>query len=165
MSAASPGDQARVSLLVRVPPSIAFRAFTEDIDQWWGRGPRYRVANERRGIIHIEAGVGGRLFEQFESSSGGASRIIETGRITVWEPPSRLAFEWRSPNFAPGEKTLVEVDFQEGASGTLVTVTHKGWAAIRPDHPARHGEEVAVFLRTMGLWWADLITMLREHVE
>ena len=164
MSAAGPGDQARVSVLVRVPPRIAFRAFTEDIDQWWGRGPRYRLAGKRRGIIHIEAGVGGRLLEQFESSSG-ASRVVETGRITTWQPPSRLVFEWRSPNFAPGEKTLVEVDFQESASGTLVTVTHKGWAAVRPDHPVRHGDDVPTFLRRMGLWWANLLTSLREHVE
>lgn len=156
-------DQARASVLVRVPREVAFRAFTEDIDQWWGRGPKYRVAGKRRGIIHVEPGVGGRLFESFESAGG--ERVVETGHIVAWEPPSRLAFEWRSPSFAPGEKTLVEVLFEESASGTLVTVTHAGWAAIRRDHPARHGQEVGPFLRFIGMWWADLLTMLREHVE
>jgi uncharacterized protein YndB with AHSA1/START domain len=157
------GDQARVSMLVRVPPSVAFRAFTEEIDQWWGRGPKYRAAGKRRGIIHLEAGVGGRLFESFETTAG--TQVVETGRVIAWEPPVRLAFEWRSPNFAPGEKTFVDVAFEESPSGTLVTVTHKGWSAIRPDHPVRHGQEVQAFLRTMGLWWADLMTSLREHVE
>jgi uncharacterized protein YndB with AHSA1/START domain len=157
------GDQARVSALVRVAPSVAFRAFTEEIDQWWRRGLKYRVAGKRRGIIHIESGVGGRLFESFETGAG--LRVIETGRIIAWDPPARLAFEWRSPNFAPDEKTVVEVVFEETASGTLVTVTHKGWSAIRPDHPARHGQSVPDFLRGMGLWWGDLMTSLRERVE
>jgi uncharacterized protein YndB with AHSA1/START domain len=161
MSAA--GDRARVSVLVRVPPSVAFRAFTEDIDQWWGRGRKYRMAGDRRGIIHIEPKVGGRLFESFESPSG--NRVMESGHVTAWEPPTRIALEWRSPNFAPGETTFVEVLFEESASGTLVTITHTGWASLRPDHPVRHGYDVPEFLRFMGMWWADLLTLLREYVE
>ena len=63
-------DRARVSMLVRVPPAVAFRAFTEDIDQWWRQGRKYRVAAKHRSIVHIEGGVGGRLFESFETSTG-----------------------------------------------------------------------------------------------
>jgi hypothetical protein len=44
-----------------------------------------------------------------------------------------------------------------------VTVTHRGWASLRPDHPVRHGHEVPAFIRMMGLWWGDLLTSLREH--
>jgi len=58
-----PGDQARATVLVAVPPEVAFRVFTEEIDQWWRRGPKYRVAGENRGFIHLEPRVGGRLFE------------------------------------------------------------------------------------------------------
>jgi len=155
------GDQARVSVLVAVEPRIAFRVFTEEIDQWWRRGLKYRVAGTRRGIIRLEAGVGGRLFESFEASSG--PRVVETGRVTAWEPPSRLVFEWRAVNFAPAENTEVEVLFEPSPSGTLVTVTHRGWSTIRPDHPARHGLEVPAFIRMMGLWWAELMTSMREH--
>jgi uncharacterized protein YndB with AHSA1/START domain len=156
-------DRARVSILVRVPPGVAFRAFTEDVDQWWRHGRKYRVAGKHGSIVHFEGGVGGRHFESFETSTG--TKVHQTGKITVWEPPSRLAFEWRSPNYAADEKTYVEVLFEESPSGTLVTVTHSGWSALRPDHPARHGEEAAAFLRTMGLWWADQMTSLRLHVE
>jgi uncharacterized protein YndB with AHSA1/START domain len=156
-------DRARVSVLVRVPPAVAFRAFTEDVDQWWRRGRKYRIGAKHGSIVHIEGGVGGRLFELFETNTG--TKVHQAGTITAWEPPSRLAFEWRSPNYAADEKTLVEVRFEESASGTLVTVTHSGWTAIRPDHPARHGEETGAFLRRMGLWWADQMTSLRLHVE
>ncbi len=148
------GDRARVSVLVRVPQNEAFRVFSEEIDQWWRRGRRFRVG----GIVHLEPHVGGRLFESV------GERVVQTGRVTVWEPPSRLAFEWRAVNFAPHEWTLVEVSFEPRPSGTMVTVTHQGWSKIRPDHPARHGQEVPEFIRMMGLWWGDLLTSLREHV-
>jgi uncharacterized protein YndB with AHSA1/START domain len=157
------GDQARVSVQVAVDPGAAFRIFTEEIDQWWRRGMRYRLAGRGRGVIHIEAGVGGRLFETIETGSG--QRVIESGRVTAWEPPARLVFEWRAANFAPGEKTEVEVVFQPSGAGTLVTVTHRGWSAIRPDHPARHGQDVAGFLRMLGMWWGDLMTSLRERAS
>jgi len=158
-----PGDQARVSVLVEVEPAAAFRIFTEEIDQWWRRGLKYRVAGARRGIIHLEAGVGGRLFESFESGSG--TQVVQTGQVTAWDPPQRLVFEWRAVNFAPAETTEVEVLFQASASGTLVTVTHRGWSAIRSDHPARHGLAVAAFIRATGLWWGDLMSSMREHAS
>lgn len=156
-------DRARASMLVRVPPAVAFRAFTEDVDQWWRQGLKYRVAGKHRSVVHIEGGVGGRLFESFETSTG--KKVWQTGTITAWEPPSRLAFEWRSPNYAADEKTYVEVLFEETPSGTLVTVTHSGWSAVRPDHPARHGQETGPFLRGLGMWWADQMTSLRLLVE
>ncbi|MBX3192065.1 MAG: SRPBCC domain-containing protein [Labilithrix sp.] len=157
----TPGDQARVSVLVEVPPDAAFRIFTEEIDQWWRRGLRYRVAGKRRGIIRLEGGVGGRLFESFEGASG--TKVVETGKVTAWDPPKRLVFEWRAVNFASAEKTEVEIVFEPSPSGTRVTVVHRGWAAIRPDHPARHGLEVSPFIRMMGMWWGDLMTSMREH--
>ena len=155
------GDQARATVRVAVPPDVAFRIFTGEIDRWWRRGPKYRVAGSNRGFIHLEPRAGGRLFESFET--GGTTRVFETGTVTVWEPPSRLTFAWRGANCAPGQGTEVEVVFAPSAGGTLVTVTHRGWTSLRPDHPVRHGEEVATFLRTMGLWWGDLLTSLREH--
>ena len=79
-------------------------------------------------------------------------------------PPSRLAFEWRGVAFAPGERTEVEVLFSPSPSGTTVTVTHRGWASLRPDHPVRHGNDVPAFIRMTGLWWGDLLTSLREHL-
>lgn len=157
------GDRARVTALVRVPVEAAFRIFSEEIDQWWRRGLRYRIAGKRQGVVHLEPRVGGRLFESIETGSG--TKIVQTGTVTVWDPPSRLCFEWRATNFAPHESTDVEVLFEPSPSGTLVTVTHSGWSRIRADHPARHGQEVAAFIRGMGMWWSDLLTSLREHAE
>lgn len=110
-------------------------------------------------LLHIEPRVGGRLFESFESE--GTQHIIEVGRVRVWEPPRHLAFSWRNANFAPHEQTEVEIQFEPTASGTLVTVTHRGLSALRADHPARHGLQGAEFCRMIGLWWGEQMSSLR----
>ena len=152
-----PGDQASATVSIAVAPAEAFAIFTEQIDAWWRRGPRFRNAPGDRGFIRIEPGVGGRVFESFDD------RVVEVGRATVWDPPRRLVFEWRASNFAPAEKTEVEVRFEPSASGTRVTVVHRGWAALRPDHPVRHGMATPEFVRMIGMWWGDLLTAMREH--
>jgi uncharacterized protein YndB with AHSA1/START domain len=154
-------DQTRVSVLVEVPPELAYQIFTEDIDLWWRRGLQYRVARGREGTLHLEPGVGGRLFESFQK--GGDTALHETGRVTVWNPPHRLTFEWRAINFELADTTEVQVDFEPTRSGTRVTVTHRGWSRIRENHPVRHGLDPDAFVRSMALWWAGLMTSLRER--
>jgi uncharacterized protein YndB with AHSA1/START domain len=155
------GDAACVSVLVDVTPEDAFEVFTAEIDLWWRHGPRFRIAGRRRGKLFFEPGEGGRLFETFEGSRG--SRTFEVGKVLVWDPPRRLELEWRGVNFEPGQKTFVEVSFAPSGERTLVTVRHRGWAALPDDHPARHGLVGSAFVRMIGMWWGDLMTALREH--
>ncbi|HEV8688718.1 MAG TPA: SRPBCC domain-containing protein [Ideonella sp.] len=157
----SPGDRARASVGVAIAPEAAFRLFTEQLDLWWRRGKRYRIAEGDRGLMAMEPGVGGRVFESWHDA-GGTERVREIGRVQVWEPPHRLVFSWCAANFAPHESTEVEVRFAPAAEGrTTVSVEHRGWAAIRAGHPVRHGQETAAFVRSMAMWWGDLLTSLR----
>ncbi len=153
------GDVARVTVGVAVPPAECFRLFTEEIDLWWRRGRRFRNTPGERGIVALEPREGGRVFESFEGPAGPV--VVEIGRITAWQPAQRLVFEWRAVNFAPHERTEVEVLFQGTRSGTQVTLIHRGWAAIRPDHPVRHGLNVPAFIGMMGRWWGDQMSSLR----
>ncbi|MEQ1683597.1 MAG: SRPBCC domain-containing protein [Burkholderiaceae bacterium] len=157
----TPGDQASVTIGLAVSPLEAFEAFTQDIGLWWRRGPRFRNARGEQGIVCLEPGVGGRVFESFDGPAGEV--VIEMGRTEVWDPPHRLLFAWRFSNFAPGESTEVEVLFQPSANGCRVTVMHRGWSQVRADHPARHGLPSAEFIRMIGLWWADLLRPLAER--
>lgn len=150
-------DQARVTVSVAAPMELAFEVFTAEIDLWWRRGLRYRHFGGERALIAIEPREGGRVFETL----GKEGPVQEIGRVLDWQPPSRLRFEWRLSNFAPGERTEVEVLFEAEGAGTRVTVTHRGWDAIRPDHSARHGEASAAFLRSLGLWWGGQLTVFR----
>jgi hypothetical protein len=76
---------------------------------------------------------------------------------------SLLALEWQNVNFAPHETTHVEVRFDPSPSGTVVTLTHSGWSKLRPDHPARHGQATLDFVRSLGLWWGELLSSFRER--
>lgn len=43
-------------------------------------------------------------------------------------------------------------------------MTHRGWSAIPPDPPVRHGKETLAFVRMTAMWWGDLLGALREHI-
>jgi uncharacterized protein YndB with AHSA1/START domain len=153
------GDQVRVTLAVAVPQHVAFEIFTSEIDRWWRKGPRFRQTGMSAGMIRLEAGVGGRLFESVESA--GVERVFVVGHVRTWEPPSRLVFTWKNEVFAANEDTEVEVTFAMTKTGTLVTVVHRGWASIRADHPARHSMPVEEFVRNLGGWWGDQMSSMR----
>ncbi len=150
-----------MTVSVAAPPELAFEVFTAEIDLWWRRGLQYRRFGGARALIAIEPREGGRVFE----TPGGDGPVHEIGRVLQWQPPTRLRFEWRLSNFAPGERTEVDVLFEADWDGTRVTVTHTGWNAIRPDHPARHGETNAAFLRRLGLWWGGQLSVYRIHAS
>jgi len=101
------------SVLVKVDPSTAFSAFTEEMDLWWMRGPiNYHDAARAVGM-RCEAGVGGRIIEVYDEASGEG---LERARITEWEPGARLA--WKSSI----DDVEIEVRFEPSAGGTEVTV-------------------------------------------
>jgi uncharacterized protein YndB with AHSA1/START domain len=156
------GDSVRVTVSVPVPPAEAFEVFTLETDLWWQRGPKFRVAGRKPGTIVFEPKLGGRLFEHYEVA--GEPRTHVAGTITAWQPPRHLGFEWRAGNFAPGEVTYVDIRFEPTESGgTRVVLEHRGFAALRPGHPVRHGKDAATFVGDIGRWWAELLMFMRDH--
>ncbi|MCP3138741.1 SRPBCC domain-containing protein [Pyxidicoccus xibeiensis] len=162
MTARQPGiaDRARVTTFVAVEPDDAFEVFTQETDLWWKQGPRYRFGGARNGVLRFEGRAGGRLLEVFDDATGDA---YEVGRVLVWEPGARLVFEWRARAFVPGEVTEVEVRFEPASGGTRVVLEHRGWDALAPTHPVRHGLEASEFIAWMGRWWGELATSYRLH--
>ncbi|MCY1016237.1 SRPBCC domain-containing protein [Pyxidicoccus sp. MSG2] len=153
-------DRARVTTFVAVSPLDAFEVFTQETDLWWKKGPRFRFGGARNGVLRFEGRAGGRLFESFDDAD---ERAFEVGRVLVWEPGARLVFEWRARAFVPGEITEVEVRFEEASGGTRVTLEHRGWDALSPTHPVRHGQDGPTFIASTGLWWGELATSFRLH--
>lgn len=154
------GDKVRVQTFVAVSVAEAFEVFTLEIDQWWRRGRAYRIGGKHPGTLHLEPRLGGRLFEQYGKDG---SALHEIGEVIAWDPPGHLAFTWRGINFKPGEVTTVELWFEPRGDGTRVTLEHRGFAALRDDHPVRHGKPVAAFIGDLGMWWAALLTSLRDR--
>jgi uncharacterized protein YndB with AHSA1/START domain len=158
----SAADAVTVSIEVAVAPTFAFEVFTEDLDAWWGYGPRYRFVSPYTGVMKLEPGVGGRLLHVHDEATDDAFVV---GHVRAWDPPERLAFSWRLANFAPDEVTEVEVRFAAVPAGTRVTVTHRGWDGLRAGHPARHGQIDRAFVLFKGRWWADLLAAAKRHAE
>ncbi len=154
------GDSVKAQVSVKVSVERAFDLFTREIDLWWRRSPRFRNFSGAQALVCIEPRLDGRVLESW--SDGSVERIFEIGRVTTWQPPSALAFTWRNANFADGEVTQVEVSFAADGDATLVTVVHRGWAALPPDHPARHGAGVLAFQQSLGSWWGDQLSALRQ---
>jgi len=50
---------------VPLPPTEAFRLFTEGIGEWWPLDEGYSYGGDRAEEIHLEPRVGGRFFERF----------------------------------------------------------------------------------------------------
>lgn len=98
---------------VEVDPATAFTVFTEEMDLWWMRSPISFWDSARAVAKRCEPGVGGRLLEVYDDATADA---LELGRITVWEPPSLLA--WHSSV----DDVQIEVRFEPTPGGTLVSV-------------------------------------------
>jgi len=148
-----PTDSVTVTTVVALAPDAAFAVFTDEVDAWWRRGSRFRFRDDEDGTL---AFADGRLVETYADGER-----FEVGRVLAWEPGARLLFEWRDRSFAAGEITEVEVRFEPHARGTRVTVVHRGWDELRPDHAGRRGARGHAFVDLLGLWWADQAASLR----
>jgi uncharacterized protein YndB with AHSA1/START domain len=148
-----------VALRVAATPERTFEAFTREIGAWWRPNGLFQFVHGRDGVLSFEPWLGGRLAETFEDGS-----VFEVGRITAWEPPSRLEFSWRQASFEPHQGTRVRVHFEPIGDETRVTVEHLGWDTVPAEHAARHRFRDAVFLQRHGEWWRELLRSLREHV-
>jgi uncharacterized glyoxalase superfamily protein PhnB/uncharacterized protein YndB with AHSA1/START domain len=140
---------------VVVDPATAFRAFTEEMDLWWMRGPINFWSDGGRVVeVRCEPGVGGRILEILDDSDTGD--VLERARITSWEPGARLA--WSSSL----DDVETEVRFVPVAGGTRVTVEHvipaggqdKGgtaWSRVVP--------------KWFGAWCARRDTVPHEQID
>ncbi len=151
-------DSVTATTRVEVPPGVAFELFTEQVDAWWKHGARFRPAVHEAGTLCFEPRAGGRFLETYPRGDA-----FELGWVRIWEPGTRLVFGMGGRDFASDESTEVEVCFEAEGRGTRVTVTHRGWDALRPGHPARHGLDGPAFADVMGVWWADLLNASRRH--
>ncbi len=102
---------------VRVDAATAFKAFTEEMDLWWVRGPINFWSDGGRVVeVRCEPGVGGRIMEVLDDRAAG--EVLERARITRWEPGALLAFA------SSLDDVQTEVTFVPIADGTRVTVEH-----------------------------------------
>ena len=126
-------EPVRRTVVVERPVEEAFRVFTEEIGKWWDLAG-HSISNDRTGApsqtASMEGRVGGRLYERM--SDGNEA---EWGRLTAWEPPHRVAFEW----FVTGTPTDVDVRFAAEGDATRVELVHSGFDRLENGEWRREG--------------------------
>ena len=119
----------RLSFEVDGTADHAFRVWTERISQWW---PTDHTVSAEPGLrVVVEPRAGGRIFER---TPAGAEH--EWGAVTVWEPPSRLVYQWHL-NADRSDATEVEVTFADDGPRTRVDIEHRGWERLGTRGPGR----------------------------
>jgi uncharacterized protein YndB with AHSA1/START domain len=119
----------RLSFEVACPPDRAFRVWTERTTAWW---PLSHTVTVEPGLdVIFEPLAGGRIFERTPS---GVEH--DWGRITVWDPPRRLAYSWHLRQDR-ADATEVEITFTGRDGATKVDIEHRGWERLGARGPGR----------------------------
>lgn len=134
------------SVTVHVPADRAFRAFTEEIGQWWPASFTFIEKDHQNTVL--EPSVGGRLYQ---TGADGSEHVI--GEVRAYEPPSRVLFTWGQPDWEG--TTEVEVRFTEEGEGTRVDLEHRGFETVGPK-----GEES---FKEYNGGWVDVLGYYEKH--
>jgi uncharacterized protein YndB with AHSA1/START domain len=147
---------ARAEVVVEASPEEAFRIFTDEIGLWWRRDTPYWNDPERGLSIRIEPRLGGRFLEVYdvERETG-----FEVGRVTAWEPGSRLGLTWTQASWPEGISTDIEVTFEPADGGTLVRLEQTGFERVPDAERSLHRYDVG--WKTVLGWFAEQVNARR----
>jgi SAM-dependent methyltransferase len=102
-----------VSIEVALGPEQAFSAMLDELS-----------INLARLRLRLEMGAQGRVLE-----AGG----LEVGRVVAWDPPRRVAFEWRAANWMPDQTSRVELAAEPSNGGSRVSLCLQDWGGLPGD--------------------------------
>lgn len=111
----------RKTLSVNCSPERAFEVFTAEVGSWWPTKTHSIHKDGVTGVV-LEQHEGGEMYEL----AGGKRE--HWGRVTAWEPPTRLVLAWHVDPDRAGP-TEVEVTFTPEGAGTRVVLEHRNWEA------------------------------------
>ena len=113
----------RLAFDVDCRPDHAFEVWTARIDRWWPAD--HTASGDAATHVVLEGRPGGRIFER---TPAGAEH--DWGEVTVWEPPTRLAYLWHLRRDR-ADATEVEIRFVDrGDATTRVEIEHRGWERL-----------------------------------
>jgi uncharacterized protein YndB with AHSA1/START domain len=118
-------------IFIAAPPSRVFQALTDpqQMPQWWGQKEMYRVTK-----FEADVRAGGKWRSSGVSAKGEKFEV--GGEYLEVDPPRRLVQTWNA-DWSHPLTTRLCWELQEQNSGTLVKITHSGFAghaAAAQDH-------------------------------
>jgi uncharacterized protein YndB with AHSA1/START domain len=110
------------------PRERVFEAWTnpELLRRWWAAGATWDTP-----LAEVDAREGGGYRLSMRTDEGEVHTVF--GTYSEVRPPERLAYTWTweegpGPAMAGSENTRVVIDFLEDGDGTLVKLSHSGFA-------------------------------------
>jgi uncharacterized protein YndB with AHSA1/START domain len=126
------------------PRDQVFQAWTdpEVLKRWWAAAPTWSTP-----LAEVDAREGGSYRLSMRTDEGEIHTV--GGQYKEISPPERLVYTWRweegpGPVMAGSEDTLVAIDFLEDGDGTLVKLTHTGFASDEIKGMHAHGWEAVL---------------------
>lgn len=129
-------------------PEAAFRRFTTDFAKWWPSSS-HSIGGKLVKQIVFECQVGGRIYEELKDG-----RRFLWGRLTVWDPPKRVAFTWH-PSLEESMAQDVEVRFSADGTGTRVELISSGWERL--------GQKGRGMRKGYDLGWGSVLSTYSER--
>ncbi|MEZ5875968.1 MAG: SRPBCC domain-containing protein [Hyphomicrobiales bacterium] len=117
----------RKVLVVGLPVSEAFAAFTDHMGVWWPLRT-HSLEHDRARECILECKEGGALFETADDAPPQT-----WARVTNWTPPKRLALSW-APGDLVDNPTEVTILFDPlGERRSRIELIHAGWRSAQLD--------------------------------
>ncbi|MGN6793532.1 MAG: SRPBCC domain-containing protein [Streptosporangiaceae bacterium] len=127
----------------------AFRVWTSRMSTWWP--PDHTVTGHPERVV-LQGDVGGRIYER---TADGAEH--DWGEVTVWQPPSRLAYLW---HLGIDRAIATEVDIRfvaRGETATRIEIEHRGWERL--------GDAASSWREQNVAGWQSLLPHFRAAAE
>ena len=142
----SDNEAVTLEIFIAAPRERIFEALTDPKQavRWWGRKDEYYL-NE----FEMDVRVGGKWSTSGKSLKSGDLEVH--GEFLEVDPPRRLAYSWISSWLPKLTKVVWELESQ--AKGTLVKLTHSGFA----------GNPQATKAHSHG--WSLVFSWLQAYVE
>ena len=125
-----------VARVISLPAEAVYRAFTDQLDQWFGTQGSLIVTPEPGGLYHFVTEMDGKRHPHY-------------GRFIELTPGRRVCMTWMTGDPGTlGAETTVTIDIAEAQDGTRVRIRQAGFY----DETSRDGHE-------------DAWPMVLEHLE
>jgi uncharacterized protein YndB with AHSA1/START domain len=139
----------QISVVVNVLPERAWEAFTTEMTDWWPV-EHHSISDPQPEQVVVEPRPGGEIYEV-----KGDERH-HWAWIRAWEPPRRIAVEWKVDAEAAAA-TDWEAVFEPEGDTTRLTLTHTGWERL--------GAEAAQSRKGYDEGWALVLGRYERHLE
>ena len=123
----------KVERLMESPPDVLFQAWTEKFDEWFAAPGTMIMKAEVNSVFFFET-----VFKAAEDSV--EQRHPHYGRFLRLIPGRLIEFTWLTgASGTKGAETVVTIELEAKQSGTLLSLTHKGF----PDEESKSRHDSA----------------------